>query len=60
MNYSRAVGIKELLVTPPGGGYNNESTVQQNGEEGLSPYSPQTPQSGLKSPDSGVNVSILE
>ena len=53
--------MKELVVVP-GEGYNG-AQVNQDGE-GLSPYPPHTSQShsssGLKSPDSGVNVSILE
>lgn len=55
------MSMKELMVVP-GGGYDT-TEVSQDGE-GLSPYPPHTSQShsssGLKSPDSGVNVSILE
>ncbi|XP_053641364.1 constitutive coactivator of PPAR-gamma-like protein 1 homolog isoform X4 [Cherax quadricarinatus] len=59
---SRTVGMRDMLVMP-GGGYDNHLPVGQDGES-LTPYPPHTPQShsssGLKSPDSGVNVSILE
>ncbi|KAK3851415.1 hypothetical protein Pcinc_041934 [Petrolisthes cinctipes] len=63
-NSSRTVGVKELLVMP-GGGYNKPQEGQQEGGmDGLAPYTPTTNgshnSSGLKSPDSGVNVSILE
>lgn len=58
---NRSMSMKELMVVP-GGGYDT-TQVSQDGE-GLSPYPPHTSQShsssGLKSPDSGVNVSILE
>lgn len=60
---SRTVGMKELLATP-GGGYSSQSSPVGPDGDGLSPNPPYTPQShtssGLKSPDSGVNVSILE
>ncbi|XP_042870963.1 constitutive coactivator of PPAR-gamma-like protein 1 isoform X2 [Penaeus japonicus] len=60
---SRTVGMKELLTTP-GGGYSSQSSPVGPDGDGLSPNPPYTPQShtssGLKSPDSGVNVSILE
>ncbi|KAK8739836.1 hypothetical protein OTU49_003219 [Cherax quadricarinatus] len=60
--YCRTVGMRDMLVMP-GGGYDNHLPVGQDGES-LTPYPPHTPQShsssGLKSPDSGVNVSILE
>ncbi|KAG0724596.1 Constitutive coactivator of PPAR-gamma-like protein 2 [Chionoecetes opilio] len=56
---SRTVGMKE---SAPGGGYNG-APMNPDGE-GLSPFPPHHSQShsssGLKSPDSGVNVSILE
>lgn len=59
---SRSMGMRDFLGMPEGG-YNSHSPMRRNGE-GLSPYSTHTSQShsssGLKSPDSGVNVSILE
>lgn len=61
---SRAVGVKELLVMPGGGYTKQQEGQQEGGGDGLALYPPTTngshSSSGLKSPDSGVNVSILE
>ncbi|XP_042225135.1 constitutive coactivator of PPAR-gamma-like protein 1 isoform X7 [Homarus americanus] len=59
---SHPPGMREVLVMP-GSGYNNHTPVGEEGE-GVTSYSAHPPQthssSGIKSPDSGVNVSILE
>ncbi|XP_064078326.1 constitutive coactivator of PPAR-gamma-like protein 1 homolog [Macrobrachium nipponense] len=59
---SRSMGVRDFNGMPDGG-YNDHTPMRRD-VEGLSPYPPHAPQShsssGLKSPDSGVNVSILE
>ncbi|XP_068208238.1 constitutive coactivator of PPAR-gamma-like protein 1 homolog isoform X4 [Palaemon carinicauda] len=59
---SRSGGMRDYIGMPEGG-YNGHTPMRRD-VEGLSPYPPHAPQShsssGLKSPDSGVNVSILE
>ncbi|KAK7086333.1 hypothetical protein SK128_018849 [Halocaridina rubra] len=58
---NRSMGMRDMLHMPDSG-YNSHSPMRR--DEGLTPCPPHASQShsssGLKSPDSGVNVSILE